>query len=51
LDEFYRAVKPNYGIDFFVYTPEEFEEMNKKNLFLRGAVKKGRLLYENRADG
>lgn len=46
LDEFYRAVKPNYGIDFFVYTQEEFEEMNKTNPFLRRAVKEGRLLYE-----
>jgi len=49
LDELYRAVKPNYGIDFFVYTPEEFEEMNKNNAFVRRAIKEGRLLYEVRA--
>lgn len=46
LDEVYQAVRPRYGIDFFVYTPEEFEEMRLTNLFLRRAVKEGRLLYE-----
>jgi len=46
LDEIYQAVRPRYGIDFFVYTPEEFEEMTLTNLFLRRAVKEGRLLYE-----
>jgi len=49
LDELYRTIKPNYGIDFFVYTPEEFKEMSEKNLFLKKAVKEGRLLYEVRA--
>ena len=33
LDELYQAVKPNYGIDLFVYTPEEFEEMSVTNPF------------------
>ncbi len=46
LDEIYQAVRPRYGIDFFVYTTEEFEEMRLTNLFLRRAVKEGRLLYE-----
>jgi len=46
LDEFYQAIKPNYGIDFFVYTPKEFEEMSVTNPFLKRAVKEGRLLYE-----
>jgi predicted nucleotidyltransferase len=50
LDEIYRAVKPNYGIDFFVYTPEEFKEMSVKNPFLRRALKEGRLLYEVRGN-
>jgi predicted nucleotidyltransferase len=50
LDELYRTIKPNYGIDFFVYTPEEFEEMCLTNLFLKRAVKEGRLLYEVRAN-
>jgi predicted nucleotidyltransferase len=49
LDELYQAVKPNYGIDLFVYTPEEFEEMSVTNLFLKKAIKEGRLLYEVRA--
>jgi predicted nucleotidyltransferase len=48
LDEFYRVVKPNYGIDFFVYTPEEFEEMSLTNPFVRRAIKEGKLLYEVR---
>jgi uncharacterized protein len=46
LDELYQAVKPNYGIDLFVYTPEEFEEMSVTNPFLRKTIKEGRLLYE-----
>jgi predicted nucleotidyltransferase len=50
LDELYQAVKPNYGVDLFVYTPEEFEEMSVTNPFLRRAVKEGRLLYEVRAN-
>jgi predicted nucleotidyltransferase len=49
LDELYQTTKPNYGIDFVVYTPEEFEEMSEKNLFLKKAIKEGRLLYEVRA--
>jgi len=49
LDELYRTIKPNYGVDFFVYTPEEFEEMSLTNPFLRRAVKEGRVLYEDRA--
>jgi predicted nucleotidyltransferase len=49
-DELYHAVKPNYGIDFFVYTPEEFEEMSVTSPFLKRAVKEGRLLYEVRAN-
>lgn len=49
LDEVYRTIKPNCGIDFFVYTPEEFEEMSLTNPFIRRAIKEGRLLYEIRA--
>jgi predicted nucleotidyltransferase len=49
LDDLYRTIKPNYGIDFFVYNPEEFEEMSLTNRFLKKAVKEGRLLYEVRA--
>jgi len=48
-DELYQAAKPNYGIDLFVYTPEEFEEMSVTNPFLKRVVKEGRLLYEVRA--
>ncbi len=47
LDAVYRAIKPNCGIDLFVYTPEEFEEMSVTNAFVRRAVIEGRVLYEN----
>jgi len=46
IDEIYLKVKPRYGIDFFVYTPDEFEEMSMTNSFMKKAVKEGRLLYE-----
>jgi predicted nucleotidyltransferase len=46
LDELYRTIRPYYGIDFFVYTPEEFEEMREQSSFLKKALKEGRVLYE-----
>lgn len=46
-DELYKVIRPNYGIDFFVYTPEEFREMSLTNPFVKRAIKEGRLLYEN----
>lgn len=38
---------PEIAIDFFVYTPEEFKEMQKNNYFIKEEmVKKGEVLYE-----
>ncbi|MGB9627377.1 MAG: nucleotidyltransferase domain-containing protein [Thermodesulfobacteriota bacterium] len=51
LEEVYRVIQPNCGVDFFVYTPEEFKEMSVKNPFVRRVVKEGRLLYEAGHDG
>ncbi len=39
-DEFYKKLRPRYGIDLFIYTPQEFEEMKERSPFLRGALKK-----------
>ena len=46
LDEFYREIRPNYGVDFFIYTPEEFEEMKEESPFLSRVLRGGRILYE-----
>jgi len=35
------------GVDYFVYTPEEFEQMSEENPFFQEEVlKKGKILYE-----
>jgi len=50
LDEVMRLVNPNLAIDFFVYTPEEFEA-NLDNFFIRDEVlRQGRVLYDARGD-
>jgi len=46
LDEIYKRLKPNVGIDILVYTPEEFEKMSRNNQFIKSALKDGRVLYE-----
>jgi len=46
LDEFYNYLKPKVALDIFVYTPEEFNEMKDKNLFIKHALNKGRIIYE-----
>jgi hypothetical protein len=50
LDEVMRLADPNLAIDFFVYTPEEFEA-NLDNFFIRDEVlRQGRVLYDARGD-
>jgi predicted nucleotidyltransferase len=46
LDRYYTTLRPQCKIDFFVYTPREFEEMKEKNSFIRSAVKEGLVVYE-----
>jgi predicted nucleotidyltransferase len=46
LDEFYRYLKPEVGIDILVYTPQEFEMMKQSTQFIRSAVRGGKVLYE-----
>lgn len=42
-------LRPSVGIDFFVYTPEEYEALLKEDFsFIREVEKKGRVLYEKR---
>lgn len=45
-DELRQAIRPRVAIDFFIYTPLEFEEMMERSSFVRVAVRKGRLLYD-----
>jgi len=48
-----RLTKPQVGVDFLVYTPEEFRQMMEDgNLFLKEeVVKKGVVLYDSGAAG
>lgn len=46
LEEFYKHLKPNYGVDILVYSPEEFEEMKDSNQFIKTALESGRIIYE-----
>ena len=47
LDEIYSTLIPNVALDILVYTPEEFEAMKNKNVFIRNAIKEGKMLYES----
>lgn len=39
--------KPSVGVDFLVYTPEEFREMSEYNMFIQQEViEGGKVLYE-----
>ena len=45
--EIYSLVKPEVGIDVFVYTPQEFEYLKSIGFSLvKEVVKRGRILYE-----
>lgn len=46
LDEFYQHLKPSLAMDIFVYTPEEFEDMKRKNQFIKSALKNGEVVHE-----
>jgi uncharacterized protein len=40
------AIKPNIGVDFLVYTPQEWQSMSQSNRFVREEILgKGKVLY------
>lgn len=47
LEELYRHWNIDRAVDILAYTPEEYEVLMKENDFVREAVKKGRVIYEN----
>lgn len=50
--EVYGLVKPEVGIDLFIYTPEEFRDLESMGFSLvREMVAKGKVLYEARNAG
>lgn len=47
--ELFRLVQPKVGVDFFIYTPDEFNVLLKeKYSFLLDVLEKGKVLYEKR---
>ncbi len=44
LDELYGEIAPRVGLDLLVYTPEEWEEMQRRP-FVRQALAEGRVLH------
>lgn len=47
LDEFYRAVAPRVAVDALVYTPEEFAALARGRRFVKQALRKGVVLYDD----
>jgi hypothetical protein len=47
LEELYRHWNIRRAVDILAYTPEEYEELLKENEFVREAVQKGRVIYED----
>lgn len=45
LDDVIREVQPRVGMDFLVYTPEEFALLSEERDFVRRAVREGKVLY------
>lgn len=44
-----QKVLKSYGLDVFVYTPQEYENMKKsENRFILKAIEEGKILYEYR---
>ena len=42
-----RLVEPEVGIDFFIYTPDEYKNLlSEKYSFLVNIIKKGKVVYE-----
>ncbi len=48
LDEVYQKTSPKVAVDFFVYTPNEIEQLKKTNFFVRRMLERGKVLYEAR---
>ncbi len=47
--ELSRLVEPKVGIDFFIYTPDEYKNLlSEKYTFLINIIKKGKVVYEKR---
>ncbi|MBU4305746.1 MAG: nucleotidyltransferase domain-containing protein [Candidatus Omnitrophica bacterium] len=46
LDSVYMDIEPNVGVDIFVYTPREINDMSRWNSFIRRALRDGKVLYE-----
>jgi len=42
----YKKIKPRAAVDFFVYTPAEFEKMSKDSMFLKNVLREAKTLYE-----
>jgi predicted nucleotidyltransferase len=48
--ELSRLVEPKVGIDFFIYTPDEYKNLlSEKYTFLINIIKKGKVVYEKRS--
>jgi predicted nucleotidyltransferase len=47
LEELYKNWSIPRAVDILAYTPEEYEVLIKENDFVREAVEKGRLIYED----
>ena len=48
--ELSRIVKPKVGIDFFIYTPDEYKSLlSERYSFLINITKKGKVVYEKRS--
>ncbi|MDR4496428.1 MAG: nucleotidyltransferase domain-containing protein [Candidatus Scalindua sp.] len=48
--ELSRLVAPKLGIDFFIYTPDEYKNLLSENYsFLVNIIKKGKVVYEKRS--
>lgn len=47
IEEVMRLLRPRVGLDILVYTPSEFEQLTRENMFARDEiVAKGEVLYE-----
>jgi predicted nucleotidyltransferase len=46
----YQRLHPGVDMDLVVYTPEEFESMRENNVFVRQAIRDGKILYEKISD-
>lgn len=47
LEELYQNWNIRRAVDILAYTPEEYEILLKESDFVREAVEKGRVIYEN----